>query len=197
MKIRVVRLLDQTVSVWSGGETRQLYIYPEQAVYGKTPFLFRLSSAAVRKEQSTFSKLEGVRRILMPLEGSVRLHCGEDSVMLRPYEQFRFDGGTKTVSYGTCVDFNLMTMSGWDGKLQEFFLRGESFPELLAGSSAAAFYIVEGGARLFFGTAEKKLGPKDFFIAFPDGEGRPCRLVPDGTQTCRMIRTDLFPEPVA
>jgi environmental stress-induced protein Ves len=196
MKICIVRLPDQIVSTWNGGKTRQLYLYPEQAVYRKTPFLFRLSSATVEAEQSDFSRLEGVRRILMPLEGTVRLHCGEEDIVLHPYEQSRFDGGVKTVSYGTCVDFNLMTMSSWDGKLREFLLRRELFPKLLAGSSAAAFYVVEGHAKLFSGTEEERFGPKDFFIAFPGGENEPCRLVPDGTQTCRIIRADLFPKPV-
>ncbi len=193
MKIRVVHPPAQSTLLWNGGKTTQLYIYPEQAVYGKTPFLFRLSRATVEAEQSTFSKLDGVHRILMPLKGSVRLCYKGNDVVLFPYDQFYFDGGEKAVSHGKCIDFNLMTMSGWNGELQKFSLCRESSLELLPKSSAAAFYIAEGSAKLVSGAVSEKLGPKDFFIAFSDEKSQPCSLIPDRTQACSIIRADLFP----
>lgn len=59
----------QTTSNWSGGTTTQLFIYPPEASYAARNFLFRISTATVETETSTFTDLTGFNRILLLLNG--------------------------------------------------------------------------------------------------------------------------------
>lgn len=107
------------MTAWSGGYTNELYIYPENSKYKERNFLFRISSATVNDEKSTFTKLNGVSRKLMPLTGNLKL-CFNDNYerQLNKYEVESFSGDWDTTSYGKVTDFNLMTRSGCRGELQ-------------------------------------------------------------------------------
>lgn len=108
---------------WSGGTTTQLYIYPEDSSYKNRNFIFRISSAVVRDEESIFTKLDGFTRILMMLEGMVRLsHNGEKEIELSPGMQDTFEGGWNTVSHGCATDFNLMMSQQAKGRLNLIYL---------------------------------------------------------------------------
>lgn len=71
MKFKVLNKLNYKKTNWSGGDTTELYIYPEDSRYQKRDFLFRLSSATVNLEKSAFTKLDGVSRKLMLLSGEI------------------------------------------------------------------------------------------------------------------------------
>lgn len=62
-----------TTTKWSGGETTELFIYPENANYKAGNYQFRLSTATVEIEASTFTPLPGVDRTLIVLEGEMQL----------------------------------------------------------------------------------------------------------------------------
>ncbi len=100
----------QTVSSWSGGETRELYIEGDEGCsYKDRNFDLRLSSATVDVESSVFSDLTGYTRYLMPLEGYIKIsHDGGEAEILKPYDVHEFDGGSRTESEGKCRDFNVM-----------------------------------------------------------------------------------------
>lgn len=106
------------VSRWSGGSTAEIFIWPPKTEYAKRNFMFRISSATVEEEISTFTYLPGIRRILMLLHGQIRLKTDGMTVNLKPYEQFIFNGEADTVSCGHCRDFNLMMANGCDGNLE-------------------------------------------------------------------------------
>ena len=96
-------------STWSGGTTTQLYIYPQNADYQKRNFKFRISIATTELMESTFTKLEGVKRIISILEGKMELsHKNRYDITLMPYEIDRFIGDWDTTSKGKVKDFNLM-----------------------------------------------------------------------------------------
>ena len=57
MEYRIYRESDFRVSNWTGGKTRQLAIFPENASYLERNFLWRLSSATCEKEESQFTRL--------------------------------------------------------------------------------------------------------------------------------------------
>lgn len=117
--IAVRKPKDYKTSLWSGGTTTELYIYPEDAVYKEGNFQCRISSATVEVDQSDFTSLPGVKRYLSIFSGSLEMIHGEaDKVSLEPYEVDCFDGGIPTVSYGKVVDFNLMLKNGADGKME-------------------------------------------------------------------------------
>ncbi|MET1250181.1 HutD family protein [Sporolactobacillus sp. STCC-11] len=110
-----------TKSVWGGGETTEIFIYPEKGDYRLRNFGFRISSATVTQAESLFSSLPGFYRYLMPLSGTIELNFDGSSTnkSLSPFEVADFDGGIATKSYGTCRDFNLMINKdqGWSGQI--------------------------------------------------------------------------------
>lgn len=107
---KIIRKDEQEVSSWSGGTTTQLYIYPEGALYSERDFMFRLSSATVDVEESVFTKLPGIDRKIMILEGELKLiHENRYEKYLRQFDMDSFKGDWVTRSFGKVVDFNLMT----------------------------------------------------------------------------------------
>ncbi|MET1250159.1 HutD family protein [Sporolactobacillus sp. STCC-11] len=109
-------------SFWSGGETTEIFIYPENGDYQLREFDFRISSATVTQGESLFSNLPGFYRFLMPISGSIELNFNGSSTNknLSLFELADFDGGITTKSYGKCRDFNLMINKehGWSGQVE-------------------------------------------------------------------------------
>lgn len=96
---------------WSGGTTKQLYIFPLNADYKAGNFDFRISSATVDLERSNFTPLPGIKRQIMSLDRSIELiHNGEQRHCLSPLSVHTFSGDDSTECIGQCTDFNLMTI---------------------------------------------------------------------------------------
>ncbi len=101
---------------WSGGTTTEVFIFPPTTNYQQRNFDFRLSTATVEVETSVFTPLNGVSRILMVLDGDMKLiHEGRHAAELNKFDIDRFEGSWKTSSKGKCTDFNLMTMGQTNG----------------------------------------------------------------------------------
>lgn len=119
--IEIIRKSECMVSTWSGGTTTQLYIYPENASYVERNFKWRLSSAKVDAEESMFTSLPGISRILMIIEGEVFIkHQGHHSTVLKAFEKDSFSGDWTTKCVGKATDFNLMTDKGCSGSMDSF-----------------------------------------------------------------------------
>lgn len=140
MKIQKINKSDNKISKWSGGSTTELAIFPEGANYAKREFLWRISSATVEIEKSSFTPLPGVQRIIMPLDGELKLHHLEHrELVLNPFEQDSFPGDWQTESEGKVQDFNVMCQVGAEANLEYFSLKpGENIhivkEEIAAGS---------------------------------------------------------------
>jgi len=105
-------------TAWACGTTSELYIYPESSFYAEGNFSFRVSTATVDADESIFTKLPGIKRHLMLLEGELTLsHTDHHSIKLSPLEKDFFMGDWDTKSEGKCIDFNLMTAVGYAGAL--------------------------------------------------------------------------------
>lgn len=52
MEIKIIDESQFSTSVWSGGKTTEMYLYPQDASYKERNFLFRISSATVEDETS-------------------------------------------------------------------------------------------------------------------------------------------------
>lgn len=150
---------------WAGGETTQLFLYPQTADYNRRDFAFRISSAVVTLEESTFTLLPGFTRYLTPLQGTLRLeHEGHGAVELAPFQTARFDGGWTTRSYGKCTDFNLMLAEPWGGRIDAigtglFSLRS-GFTGIYALADDITVFLVENGRS----TREYTLCAGDFLL---------------------------------
>jgi len=84
MKTKIITKDTFKTSLWSGGTTTELYIYPENSIYKNKDFWFRLSSATVELEKSTFTPLEGIKRYIAPINGSLKLFHNDRSLILEP-----------------------------------------------------------------------------------------------------------------
>ena len=119
MKIRLYGNEEFNTGKWSGGETTEFAIYPEKAKYIDRDFVWRLSSAGVDVEESTFTKLPDYDRILMVLEGEAILaHGDERTVKLTALEQDSFGGDIRTKCFGKIKDYNLIMKKGCAGNLE-------------------------------------------------------------------------------
>lgn len=114
MDWKLLTRADYAAAGWSGGTTTQLAIAPEGADYAGRNFFWRLSSATVELDHSTFTPLPDYNRFLSVLEGEIRLRVdGGALAPLVPGQVIAFDGGVPVESWGQCVDFNLMVRKGW------------------------------------------------------------------------------------
>lgn len=100
-------------SLWAGGSTTQLAIFPPEAQYADRDFLWRVSSAQVELPHSVFTSLPDYDRFLSTLEEELVLEIdSSERKTLRPLEVCQFDGGLRVESWGKCRDFNLMLRKG-------------------------------------------------------------------------------------
>lgn len=107
--MKIIFAEDLKTKEWSGGTTTEIFIYPENASYQAMNFDFRISTATIEIEESTFTQLPGVKRTLMVLEGTIELqHKDQHQTILEKYEKDTFLGDWETKSGGFATDFNLM-----------------------------------------------------------------------------------------
>jgi Uncharacterized protein conserved in bacteria len=112
---------------WLGGKTTELFIYPQNTDYVKRNFEIRLSTATIDIEESDFTKLPGIHRILMVSEGNISLHFNEnDMVKLQSWEFAEFEGDWNTKSKGKGKDINLMISDLWNANMNYIPLSNSS-----------------------------------------------------------------------
>ena len=164
--IEVIRKKQYKTSDWSGGTTTEIYIYPKGEIYNEGKFKWRLSSAKVEVEKSTFTALEGISRLIMIIKGELILeHEGHHNAKLKAFEQDCFCGHWTTKSFGKVTDFNLMMAQGCIGKLEAISVKSFEDKDILLHNNlnedkdfsliTEAFYIVNGNADIEKVTKEK------------------------------------------
>lgn len=151
----IVRRGDQKTSEWSGGSTTELAIYPEDAEYKKRNFKWRISTASMKSEESTFTPLPGYWRLLMATGGEFTLqHRDRHETRLKPFEQDQFSGAWTTLCSGCGEDLNLMLAAGYRGELKavpiaDFFLETLHYDDETRSSEVyECLYAVEGAVQV-------------------------------------------------
>lgn len=160
--VEMIKKCEQSTSAWSGGTTTQLAIYPKRSEYRERNFKWRLSSALVEDEESTFTKLPDIYRHIMIIEGEMKLiHEGHREAMLRPFMQDSFSGDWTTRSIGRVRDFNLMLGQGSKGELEAItvnenlnFEWDTKIPDKTMSLTTQAFYCVSGCVSLHINGSE-------------------------------------------
>lgn len=120
LKIDVIKENEVITSKWSGGESRQYFIYPPDSNYAKRNFLFRVSLAVSNsEEEAEYSDLENYTRHLIMLEGKAHVfHNKYHDIVMNPYEEIDvFDGGWKSSATGKVTDFNLIISHSCKGRM--------------------------------------------------------------------------------
>lgn len=168
-KIEIVKKEEFKTSSWSGGTTTQFLIYPKEAQYNERNFKWRISSAKVEAEESTFTYLPGISRIIMVINGKLFLeHEGKKKITLEPFQQDSFMGDITTKSFGKCTDFNLMMREEYTGKLEAFALDSKSQIKIANEGSKLypitdVFYAVNGNIEVEFKNKQFEIQQGDLF----------------------------------
>ena len=164
--MKIIYLKELTSSSWSGGITTQLFIFPFTASYKAMNFDFRISKATIEMETSTFSRLPGIQRTLMVLNGSLKLdHHGQRSLTLNQFESDCFQGDWVTTSSGTASDFNLMIR---DSSLSGFLkhVRLKDSVDICFAAKGHGFIHIYQGTVLLDNKNELKAGDSIYFNLF-------------------------------
>lgn len=119
IQIKILSEADFQNSIWSGGKTRQLFIFPETGDYQSRQFDYRLSTATVELAQSEFSDLSGYHRLIMSLDKPIKLSLKDQQAekLLRVFESYYFEGNEKIISRGECTDYNLIYNNNYVGQM--------------------------------------------------------------------------------
>ncbi len=162
MKITVINEAAASTSVWSGGTSRQYYIFPPSASYGERNFAFRMSLATSSSEaEAPYSNLENITRHLVMLDGAAHVvHKGHYELDMHPYAEIDvFDGGWESSGTGKVTDFNLMVAKGVHGRMS--VIAEDKTVDLGGGCeqcskryNRTAFFCGSGSASLVFSTGE-------------------------------------------
>lgn len=140
---------DRTTINWASGTSTQIFIHPANASFTERNFLFRISTATVEAEESTFTFFEGITRHLMILKGELELiHEGRYTKHLNPYEQDTFSGEWSTRSKGKVTDFNLMLKDGATGSLTHQHVGQGSSASFTAKAEYYFIYLASGTGTL-------------------------------------------------
>ena len=111
--MRIIKTNDCKLSKWAGGETREFFIFPENSNVADRNFDFRISSATVELETSSFTPFNGYDRFLMILNGQLSIHHqGQYSKQLNTFNYDLFSGDWLTTSEGKVIDFNVIYKRG-------------------------------------------------------------------------------------
>ncbi len=168
-QIKIIKKDKLSSSKWSGGTTTQLYIYPENELYENRNFTFRISSAEVNLEESTFTKLPNIKRRIMILDGKLKLiHENHHSVTLEKFQQDTFYGDWDTKSYGKVTDFNLMLNENADGFIEYINLENEKiinpYKNDKYNNTTEVFYCVKGKINISINNKREQLETGDVAI---------------------------------
>jgi len=112
MAVNIIPAASMPVSIWAGGETRQLAIFPQHASVAAQDFQWRFSSATVL-QNGAFTQFPNHQRLLALRQGAgFCLQVDAQQLLVSsPLQVLRFAGKARTeatLTAGAIVDVNLM-----------------------------------------------------------------------------------------
>jgi environmental stress-induced protein Ves len=165
----------RTTVSWASGASTEMFIYPSGGSFAERRFLFRISTATVEAEESTFTFFEGITRHLMILKGGLELiHEGRYTRRLKPFDHDTFSGEWSTRSKGRATDFNLMLKNGASGSLVHHAVKSGNTAMLFADAEFCFIYIAGGSFTI---DKEARVSAGDLVQA---GHGAGLRLAGEG-----------------
>jgi uncharacterized protein len=179
MKFEITRKSELNSAVWPGGITTQLAIFPKDASYLERNFQFRLSTSDVSVEESVFTSLPGVSRVLLVLDGEIRLHHpGRYAKVLKKFDTDTFMGDWQTRSTGKGTDFNLMTTVSSHGHVEGISVKKGSSKliEISEIHDVACVYSYKGEHNLQLAGHSIELSEGDNLLIFTDNKEETLRI---------------------
>ena len=173
MQIDLIIKKDQQTNTWSGGTTTQLAIYPKGSSYKNLDFTFRISTATIDVEQSDFTSLPDVSRLIMVLKGDLTIqHKNQYTKHLKKFDTDSFSGNWETNSIGKVTDFNVMTKGKTKATLRGFSLQENITKEFLLDGNVITIYISAGEVVL----KDVILRSGDMILIYPEYTNEKCLL---------------------
>ncbi|MGL4210583.1 MAG: HutD family protein [Cetobacterium somerae] len=165
MDYKIVRKENQKERLWTGGVSKELYIYPDGSTIN-SPFNFRVSTASINPGEYNFTSFKGYKRLLILLSGSVKLEVDGRDYYLKPFSHIFFSGDSHTSSLAdeTSIDFNLIfkeNINLLDFKIVETEFSGNS----LSSKAINIFYNLEDNRHIRVNNNEYTLRKEDTLIA--------------------------------
>jgi environmental stress-induced protein Ves len=165
MLYKLLKKSQQLVQKWSGGTTTQLAIFPPEATYQKRDFCFRISTATVETEESAFTELPGVNRVLMILEGNLAIqHTNHHTRQLNKFDTDTFSGSWETNARGKVTDFNLMTTGTAHGSLTAIVLQKNDCKQIYLNKKHTGVYVYTGSLELNTPAGKLLVEQRDFIL---------------------------------
>lgn len=148
--MKKITLAESRTTNWSGGTSTELWIDPPGSSYAARDFDYRISTATIEADESTFTPLPGFDRILAVLTNEIALDINDESRVLQPGELLHFRGEDAVRSAGRTRDFNLISRRG--KPVNCFQLEGEvKGPALVFDKTDLSLTILDSGERVEFG----------------------------------------------
>ena len=147
--IKTIRKEEMKTVGWSGGTTTEIMILPQDSSYKEKTFDVRISSATIDVAKSDFTKLDGVHRTLMVLDGKMALYTDDKLLAdLSPLEQTEFEGSDNIRCLGRGRDFNLMLRNGYKGSVTGFKVNAKEVIEKVAAKCGDVIFVHKGEVEL-------------------------------------------------
>lgn len=146
MTLKILKKEDYKASKWSGGDTTEIFIYPEDSTLEDRNFIFRISTATSPENKSIFSDFSGYYRYITTLDNKLKIIHNDEEKVLSPYKIFYFDGKDEAYSASSVTDFNLILKKGYAATY-----RTESIcekVELNFGEGIKLIFIPEGNIKM-------------------------------------------------
>ncbi|WP_281164583.1 HutD family protein [Liquorilactobacillus sicerae] len=145
---------------WLGGETTEVYLYPEDGDYQQRNFAFRFSYATIEIEKSTFSNLNGFKRILIPTKDEITLINNLRSFKIKKNQPYFFAGSDQVQSLGVSEDINLIYRPEWQAQMKLISLPAKfKFDVEIVG-----VFALKGNSKVSLNDNEFQLREKDCLI---------------------------------
>ncbi|GAB5416659.1 MAG: HutD family protein [Crocinitomicaceae bacterium] len=146
--MKIIQLSDASIKTWSGGNTTELFIFPDQSSFSEGNFELRISLATVEQSQTVFTPLPDTQRTLLVLEGTQLLeHQGHHTANLNGLEQDSFSGGWTTHCQGTSTNFNVMTKGSNRAEVTVKNLNAHQSIQVGAKNVLSFIYVVNGAIK--------------------------------------------------
>lgn len=158
--IKVIQIFKKNINPnkWSGGETYEYFIYPENSEYTSRDFDFRISSASIDKIPSDFTQFEGYFRYLIMLDNSLIISRNSIKEEYSKHEIFKFKSHEKIISNSLGNDFNLMVSNNISEHELEIFVGSK----VVNSNWIILFSLTE--TKISINQIEKKLIPNECVI---------------------------------
>jgi environmental stress-induced protein Ves len=169
MQITVLNKKDYRKTIWKGGTSTELFIYPPLASYKERNFQLRISKAKVKQPNSTFTTLPNYQRLLHLLKGTFLLnHASVGINLVLPGDTILFEGGWETQCIGVGSDFNLMFSGPGNGNIvNQIVLAGDYLSLQTEKLGQLNFiYILKGKVNVLIKNQEIKLRKHQSLIAY-------------------------------